>query len=258
MNRQFANEKVMRDYLSALLHDEPVVENTEPQTQQLEPELKPVEALLEQVTLQTEEALLESVAPQVEETEAKVQVIEPDSRVEQQVEQNLVEPVAPAKEKLPWVAEAPFQALFFKVAGLTMAVPLTELGGIHKVDKLNKIFGKPDWFMGLMNNRDAQYQAVDSARWVMPEKYNESLKESLNYQYLILLGQSRWGLACESLINTVTLSPEDVKWRTQAGKRPWLAGLVKEHMCALVDVDAMISILDAGLDTAELNLNQGA
>ena len=31
-------------------------------------------------------------------------------------------------------------------------------------------------------------------------------------------------------------------------KRPWLAGLVKERMCALLDVDSLIMMLDNGLD----------
>ena len=41
---------------------------------------------------------------------------------------------------------------------------------------------------------------VDTARWVMPEKYDEQLEASLNYQYLITLGDSKWGLLAEKLI----------------------------------------------------------
>jgi len=140
-----------------------------------------------------------------------------------------------------------FQALFFEVAGLTLAVPLTTLGGIHQLEKIGPLFGKPDWFMGVMIHRGAKLNVIDSAKWVMPEKYDENLAQSLNYRYLIMLGDSLWGLASEKLINTVTLAKTDVKWRETTGKRPWLAGMVKEKMCALIDVDELISMLNKGL-----------
>ena len=140
-----------------------------------------------------------------------------------------------------------FQALFFEVAGLTLAVPLTTLGGIHQIDKISPLFGKPDWFMGVMLHRESKLSVVDSAKWVMPEKYTEELAESLNYRYLIMLGESEWGLASEKLVNTVNLTKDDVKWRGSTGKRPWLAGMVKEKMCALIDVEELISMLNKGL-----------
>lgn len=140
-----------------------------------------------------------------------------------------------------------FQALFFEVAGLTLAVPLTTLGGIHQIDKIAPLFGKPDWFMGVMLHRESKLSVVDSAKWVMPEKYTEELAESLNYRYMIMLGESEWGLASEKLVNTVNLTKDDVKWRGSTGKRPWLAGMVKEKMCALIDVEELISMLNKGL-----------
>jgi purine-binding chemotaxis protein CheW len=48
------------------------------------------------------------------------------------------------------------------------------------------------------------------------------------------------------------LQPDDVKWRTSASKRPWLAGVIKEKMCALIDVDNLIYLLEKGLDSREL------
>ncbi len=140
-----------------------------------------------------------------------------------------------------------FQALFFEVAGLILAVPLTTLGGIHQIDKIAPLFGKPDWFMGVMLHRESKLSVVDSAKWVMPEKYTEELAESLNYRYMIMLGDSEWGLASEKLVNTVNLTKDDVKWRGSTGKRPWLAGMVKEKMCALIDVEELISMLNKGL-----------
>jgi|JI7StandDraft_1071085.scaffolds.fasta_scaffold04917_1 purine-binding chemotaxis protein CheW len=144
-----------------------------------------------------------------------------------------------------------FQALFFEVAGLKVALPLKELGGIHKITTLNTLPSKPQWYRGVMLYREQKINVVDTARWVMPEKYDDKLQETINYQYVIMLGKSSWGLACETLINTVTLEQEDVKWRSNEGKRPWLAGLIKQHMCALLDVDAMVALLAQGAGSSD-------
>lgn len=140
-----------------------------------------------------------------------------------------------------------FQVLFFKVAGLTLAVPLVSLGGIVKVDRINQIFGRPNWFLGVQTHRDSQLNLVDTCAWVMPEKFDEELAQSVNYQYLVLLEDSNWGLACETLVNSVRIKQSEVNWRTTAGKRPWLAGVVKEQMCGILNVQALIQMLNAGL-----------
>lgn len=145
-----------------------------------------------------------------------------------------------------------FQAMFFDVAGLTIAVPLIELGGIHNADKTTSLMGKPDWFKGVMVHREDKINVVDTALWVMPEKCNDALINSLNYQYIIMLSDSSWGLMAEHLVDTVTLEQEDVKWIEQSSKRPWLAGLVKERMCALLDVEALIKLLGKGANINQL------
>ena len=137
-----------------------------------------------------------------------------------------------------------FQAMFFDVAGLLIAVPLIELGGIHYIDKINSLMGKPSWYKGVMLYRDEKINVVDTALWVMPEKCNETLLNSLNYQYTIMLGNTSWGMMAENLIDTVTLQQDDVKWLDNNVRRPWLAGLVKDRMCALLDVDELVKMLD--------------
>ncbi|MGO2088391.1 MAG: chemotaxis protein CheW, partial [Oceanisphaera sp.] len=134
-----------------------------------------------------------------------------------------------------------FQVLFFEVAGMTFAVPLTHLGGIYQMSKLTSLFGKPDWFAGMLTERDRQLYVVDTARWAMPS--HQSAEE---YEYLVTLGDSNWGLSCHQLKGTALLTREQVKWRVTPGARPWLAGMVKEKMCALLHVDALISLLEQG------------
>ncbi|WP_440903908.1 chemotaxis protein CheW [Catenovulum sp. SX2] len=250
----FANEEVMEEYLNALLTEEvdlAVAPAPKAQEKVVAKEIarpyapaaervKPVEELLKQVEIPVEPIV--PPTPVVEEPE----VIEQTEVVEELVV-TPPPPTTPEKE----IPVEDFQALYFEVAGLVLAVPLTELGGIHNLAEVSPLFGKPKWFKGLMIHREQKINVVDSALWVMPEKYNDELADSLDYKYLIMLGDSNWGLACEGLVNTVTMAPEDIKWRTSDSKRPWLAGLVKEKMCALLDVKQLIQLLNQGLNSLD-------
>lgn len=231
----FANENVMEEYLGTLLQEEPDIVSDELQKHA-------VNRLLQNAANVSEKLEVDAV-----ETKSSL-----DNSHETLSESNVTPPPPPIKTIVKQeVVSEPFQALYFELAGLIMAVPLTHLGGIHQLDKVNPLFGKPDWFKGVMLHREEKLNVVDTACWVMPEKYDEKLAESLNYQYLITLNDSNWGLACEKLINTVTLRPEEVKWRTGDGKRPWLAGMVKDKMCALINVEHLIDMLSRGMSSNE-------
>ncbi|GEK10872.1 chemotaxis protein CheW [Pseudoalteromonas sp. McH1-7] len=247
----FANEKVMKQYLSALLQEEPEVQDCA---------LSPVAKLLEQVKDPDVEQEIVPAAADIKPTtiESMTEVQEQEvSKFAQDLE--VTENTSIIKEQATIEAtsardayqEGEFQALFFEVAGLTLAVPLKSLGGIHQLGEVNQLFGKPKWFRGVMLNREEKLNVVDTAMWVMPEKLTPELQDSLNYQYLIMLGDSSWGLLAEKLVNNLTLKPEDIKWRTSDSKRPWLAGVIKEKMCALIDVENLNRLLEQGLDSRE-------
>lgn len=258
MSKQlFANEKVMTQYLGALLCEEEESTDLEPVAKLLEqvnppvnPPQMPAKAS-KQVIVQTQ-ALAE---PEITETLSNP-LEKPQNKAKIKDVANVYNNVIDADAKTPVQRQedyfdGEFQALFFEVAGLTLAVPLKALGGIHQLGEVNQLFGKPKWFKGVMLNRDENLNVVDTARWVMPEKYTQELEEKLNYQYLITLGDSQWGLLAEKLVNNITLRAEDVKWRSKSGKRPWLAGVIKEKMCALIDVENLNQLLEQGLDSRE-------
>ena len=242
----FANEKVMTQYLGALLcEDEPAEQNLEPVAKLLEQVKQP------KVDIAPPEAAPEPEIPLVEPTK-ELEKTENQANIKDIVAESNADIIAKtSSERQEDYFDGEFQALFFEVAGLTLAVPLKALGGIHQLTEVNQLFGKPKWFKGVMLNRDEKLNVVDTARWVMPEKYDERLEQALNYQYLITLGDSQWGLLAEKLVNNITLQKEDVKWRAKSGKRPWLAGVIKEKMCALIDVENLYQLLEQGLDSRE-------
>ncbi len=145
----------------------------------------------------------------------------------------------------PAWAQRQFECLLFSVAGLTLAVPLVELGGVLTLkDKLTPLVDQPEWFLGLLPSKTAgTVKVIDSARWVMPERYTAAAREGLNY--VILIQDSEWGMACHEVAEAITLQPDQVRWRSDRGRRPWLAGTVIEHMCAIMDVAALVELVSA-------------
>lgn len=142
----------------------------------------------------------------------------------------------------PEWSERPFECLIFTVAGLQLAVPLVLLGAIHRIEEdIRPIPGSPRWYMGIRSNSHQNLRVVDTAEWIMAGRVPAGARD--NYRFVIRLDNSEWGLACDDVAQSFTLSPGDVRWRTARSKRPWLAGTVIEQMCALVDVRTMADLL---------------
>jgi purine-binding chemotaxis protein CheW len=155
-------------------------------------------------------------------------------------------PPALGADGRPLWASEPFECLLFDVAGLTLAVPLVCLGSIYSLagQELTPLFGQPEWFLGILPSLGGNLKVLDTARWVMPDRYREDFKQGL--QYVISVQGYEWGLAVHQVSRSLRLDPNEIKWRSQRGQRPWLAGTVIEHMCALLDVAALAELIASG------------
>lgn len=142
-----------------------------------------------------------------------------------------------------------FQALFFQVRGIRFAVPLVDLGGIFQCDKITPLFGKPKWFMGIADIRGRKMNVVDTIKWVKSD-----VEPADKYEYMIALGKTLWSIGCDKLEGNKILHKDNVTWRENAGNRPWLAGIVKKEMCALLHVDALIKMFENGVNLKDLDL----
>ncbi|MGP4844912.1 chemotaxis protein CheW [Marinobacter sp. 1Y8] len=164
-------------------------------------------------------------------------------------------PVAmPESEGRPDWAESAFECLIFRVAGLQLAVPLVLLGAIHPMEaELHEIPGRPRWFMGMMPFGGRNLRVVDTAEWVMAGRVPAEAREG--YRFVIRLDDSDWGLACDNVAQSFRLHPDDVKWRSERSRRPWLAGTVIDQMCALLDVRAMSHLLSRAETEHQLDLS---
>jgi purine-binding chemotaxis protein CheW len=174
----------------------------------------------------------------VEEVAVVVEAVHPTPQV-------LVVP-EPVLQGRPEWAQGPFECLLFEVAGLTLAVPLVCLGSIYPLEgqELTPLFGQPDWFLGILPCQAGNLKVLDTARWVMPDRYHDDFRKGL--QFVISIQGYEWGLAVHQVSRSIRLDPSEVKWRTQRTQRPWLAGTVIEHMCALLDIASLAELIASG------------
>lgn len=174
--------------------------------------------------------------------ETKVETRKPVTPVEDEKAADIPSPPAAEPPGRPEWSNKPFECLIFTVAGLQLAVPLILLGAIHRIEEAVKpIPGSPRWYMGMRPDRDHNLRVVDTAEWIMAGRAPANARE--NYRFVIRLDSSEWGLACDDVAQSFTLKPDEVRWRTARSKRPWLAGTVIDHMCALIDVKTMADLL---------------
>ncbi|EWC42057.1 chemotaxis protein CheW [Pseudomonas stutzeri] len=239
------SQQALQSYLDGLLQDAAIeladsVSQDEFQAAVLEEQLRDSrQRLAPRLEVVQPTVVVADVAP------APIAVFEPVADLHVAA-QPLDEPAATHGSGQPSWADEPFECLLFDVAGLTLAVPLVCLGSIHPLagQELTPLFGQPDWFLGILPSHAGNLKVLDTARWVMPERYRDDFREGL--QYVISVQGYEWGLAVHQVSRSIRLDPSEVKWRTQRSQRPWLAGTVIEHMCALVDVTALAELIASG------------
>ncbi|MBL1277735.1 MAG: chemotaxis protein CheW [Ectothiorhodospiraceae bacterium] len=154
---------------------------------------------------------------------------------------------------LPDWAENRFQCLSFQVAGVTLAAPLEKLHGILELtEQITELPGYAPWALGLLPNRGQNVHVVDIAKIIMPDnKQVDTVPALERVNYLVLIDGGKYGLVADSISQVLTLESDDVRWRSQKSRRPWLAGTVINKMCALLEIDSLCLQLKAGLTEPE-------
>jgi purine-binding chemotaxis protein CheW len=195
----------------------------------------PVETLTQSVS---EPAI--SVAPRVADTPEAVA-----AAIESVITPTVAPVVTPATSAnaYPEWAVGDFQCLLFRVAGLTLALPLAKLNGVLTWNDalVTPLPGHQPWFLGLREYQGRKVRLIDVANVITAR---DVVQTGTDLGKIILIGAGRWGLACNDLAEVVTLTPAAVKWRGRSGSRPWLAGTVIDRMCALIDADAFAQMLE--------------
>ncbi len=151
--------------------------------------------------------------------------------------------------EVPEWAQETFQSLMFSVTGLHLSVPLDKLNGVIPWDGDNIVPmpGHSKNFLGLLRHLDQNVKVIDLVRLVVPQNGGPDVAPATErVKHILLIDDGRWGLACDSINEIMVLKAEDVRWRTRAGKRAWLAGTIIDKLCALLELDALVKLLETG------------
>ena len=155
-------------------------------------------------------------------------------------------------DNAPAWAVPDFQVLLFTVAGLKLAVPLTELHGIVEWgdEYITELPGHKSWYLGIIQNQGKSVPVIDTLQQVVPEnRWPENYLSERKFKHIIMIDNAHWGLACETVLEVITLKTDAVKWRSSRTRRRWLLGTVIEHMCALLDSAEFAAMLKTGDDS---------
>ena len=138
-----------------------------------------------------------------------------------------------------------FEVQLFSAAGITLAVPLSDLAGVISVQQqLGPVSGQSPLVIGSVSWQGVESQVVDTAGLVLPaDRAALDPVTRGRAASLLVIDDGRWALACKQIGEVVALDRSEVKWRSSASKRPWLAGTVSERGCALLDVEQLVLLL---------------
>ena len=149
----------------------------------------------------------------------------------------------------PEWAQQTFQTLFIDIDGMDIAIPMEMMSGIRKYpDNLTQFPNSAPWIDGTFQLHGTNTQVVNARKLFLLSNdrvidENEELKKP---EFIVQIGDGRWGLACHSADRALMLEPEQVRWSGSERRRPWLLGMIKEHLCALLDGEEFIKHLDNG------------
>ncbi len=213
--------------------------------------LPKIKTLSDEEIKQQLEALTQAAVSHAQ-VETELKELSQYEKYKQQTQQGDSEALIKNINNAPDWAIPEFQALLFAVSGLKLAVPLSELNGIVEWgdEYINELPGHASWYLGLINHLGKNVPVVDTLQQVVPkERWPEGHLEKPEFKHIILIDDGRWGLACEQVLEIITLKTEQVKWRSSRTKRRWLLGTVIEEKCALLDSSEFASMLQTGKDS---------
>lgn len=143
---------------------------------------------------------------------------------------------------MPEWAQSEFQAIYFNVGRLKLATPLIGLSRTSKFDRVvTKIPGQPSWFLGLLEDQGKKIGLLDTGQLMLGKV--QGLNRDLNVQpfkSMLVTQDGNWALACDDLLTIGRLTPEQVRWRTNRRRKPWLIGTIIEELVAVVDVNQLL------------------
>ncbi len=140
------------------------------------------------------------------------------------------------------IAGEEINCVLIRMHGLNLALPFDGIEGVLNLASTSmRMDYSHDWIIGSFGQAMTETSVVDTAMWLIPERYEP---ERANYQEILLLQGRHWALACDELVKSVRIPTRAVSWSGDRGKRPWLMGTYMPERCALVDVKCLLDMFN--------------
>jgi len=152
-----------------------------------------------------------------------------------------------AASVIPDYLQKGFQSLSFAVSNIKLCVPLQQLNGIVDWNgEFSRLPGQAKWCIGLMHSRDRYVNIVDLYGLLNKSPSHFQLNTKLEEkpgQYLLLVGNSKWGLACDSVDTISLLYHNDINWRA-SGASEFIMGTEINGMRLILNAEEMVRRLE--------------
>jgi purine-binding chemotaxis protein CheW len=127
--------------------------------------------------------------------------------------------------------------------GMKLAVNFDRIEGALNIHDLSMdIAGLPDWILGAFGMDPQRTHVVDTAQWLIPERYKP---EHSQYSEVLILQGRKWALACDGLVKSIQVPLDRVNLNQDRERRPWLLGTYMAERCAIIDVDQLVEEFEA-------------
>jgi chemotaxis signal transduction protein len=147
---------------------------------------------------------------------------------------NTIEPELTQQKGSPDWAGEKFIAYVCKVNNMSLAIP--EFMVQRQFDYSNTLKlvpNSPDWVMGLKMFDNNFIAVVDTGHLLL----KQSIRTDASYKKVLVLKDSKWGLAVDEISEGIEVVSSDVYWRKGKNTRPWLCGTDTVHSMAIVNTD---------------------
>ena len=137
-------------------------------------------------------------------------------------------------DKMPSWAGKEFNALVAKVGHVNLAFPSSAISGeLEFNNELKPVAGQPDWVLGLKMVGASFVAVIDLGGLLL----NQPIRDiQLNpYKKIILLENTRWGFALDSVSSEIEIVTNQVNWRDNTVSQQWLSGVDPLRKWAIIE-----------------------
>ncbi|OUR85539.1 hypothetical protein A9Q85_07815, partial [Cycloclasticus sp. 44_32_T64] len=138
----------------------------------------------------------------------------------------------------PSWARSKFNVLVGDVNKVNVTFPASAISGeLEFSEDLKKVDGQPPWVLGLKMTGNDFIAVIDVGYLLLDQPLRDL--EVKPYKKIIILANSRWGIALDSVSPEIELDTSSVKWRDKSKIRQWLCGIESKNQLVIVDPTKM-------------------